>query len=499
MNGTTKLGLGILAAALVLGVLGDGLFRVGPPGLNGALWIGALVGSLWLITRLGKVEVPAEGRWLLLAAVGCATLLLWRDSEFLMMLDVLAVALCLGLAAYYARAGGLRRAGFLEMVLGAVLTGLESLYGSFTLVLGEISWGEMFHEGRSQRAVALGRGLLISLPLLLIFGALFANADAVFARVVTTSFRWDIGPVLSHLIPILIWGGLSAGFLRLLVLGKGLRLPTVQRPATVALGPVETGTILGLLNLLFLVFVVIQFRYLFGGSGLVQATTVMTYAEYARRGFFELVAVVALVIPVLLVGHWFQPDGAQRLFRWLAGGLLLQVLVVMASALQRMYLYVQTFGLTELRLYATALMGWLALLIFWFGATVLRGRRERFAFGALVAGFAVLFALHAINPDRLIAETNLARAVAGESLDGPYLSRLSADAVPALVEAVPSLPPIEKQALAAGLLARWAGSSPDWRTWNAARAQARAAVAADHSLLEASAQKTEELLRMQQP
>jgi len=80
------------------------------------------------------------------------------------------------------------------------------------------------------------------------------------------------------------------------------------------------SVLLGLLDLLFTAFVVVQVRYFFGGSALVHATTGLTYAEYARSGFFALLAVAALVLPFLLMAHWLlRPDNAagQRLFRWL--------------------------------------------------------------------------------------------------------------------------------------------------------------------------------------
>ena len=74
-----------------------------------------------------------------------------------------------------------------------------------------------------------------------------------------------------------------------------------------------------------------------------------------------------------------------------------------------MRLYTETYGLTELRLYTTAFMGWLALVFLWFVATVLRERRELFAFGALVGGFAVISAAQLANPDALIVRANAAR------------------------------------------------------------------------------------------
>ena len=162
----------------------------------------------------------------------------------------------------------------------------------------------------------------------------------------------------------------------------------------------------------------------------------------------------------------------------------------MASALLRMRLYQQAYGLTELRLYTTAFMGWLALVFVWFLATVLRGRRDRFAFGALVAAFAVLLLLDGLNPDALIVRTNVNRAgaAATDNFDERYASGLSADAVPALIASLPALSEPKRATVARTLLARWSPPEErDWRTWNWGRARAWQAVEANRANLEALA------------
>jgi hypothetical protein len=139
----------------------------------------------------------------------------------------------------------------------------------------------------------------------------------------------------------------------------------------------------------------------------------------------------------------------------------------MASALQRMRLYQREYGLTELRLYVTGVMIWLAVVFVWAAATVLRGRRQLFAVGALVSGFAAIFAMNVLNPDALIARTNLDRS----RLDLPYLMRLSDDATPELVKALPKLPPLQREQLAEELASR--RQSSDWRTLNWSRYRAQ--------------------------
>jgi two-component system sensor histidine kinase BaeS len=150
----------------------------------------------------------------------------------------------------------------------------------------------------------------------------------------------------------------------------------------------------------------------------------------------------------------------------------------MASALQRMRLYEQTYGLTELRLYAIGIILWLGVVFVWFSITVLRGRRSLFAVGALVAGFAATAALNVANPDALIARTNVDRP----RIDVAYVAGLSDDAIPALLEALPSLRPDLRQTLAVELLRR-SDSGGDWRSFNLARARASSLLAARHDEL----------------
>jgi len=258
----------------------------------------------------------------------------------------------------------------------------------------------------------------------------------------------------------------------------GLLREYIFKPKTVelkvepkrTLGGTELTVVLALLNLLFLAFVLVQLRYLFGGQSLVETRTSLSYAEYARHGFFELVAVAGLVLPLLLIADWMRRRDRGRqdaLFRILAGALILLLFVVMASALQRMRLYQREYGLTELRVYVTGVMIWLAVVFVWAAATVLRGRRQLFAVGALVSGFAAILTINVVNPDALIARTNLDRP----RLDLPYVMNLSDDATPELVKALPTLEPGQRAQLAAELASR--RESSDWRTWNWSRYRAQ--------------------------
>ena len=209
-------------------------------------------------------------------------------------------------------------------------------------------------------------------------------------------------------------------------------------PNAFTLGTVEIGVILGAINLLFLSFVLVQLPYLFGGMELVQNTPDFKLAEYARRGFGELVMVSALVLPMLLVSHWLirkESPLTERLYKVLAGVQIVLLFVIMASATQRLVLLTGNlgYGLTTIRLYPMIFMIWMAMVFVWFTVTVLRGRRQYFAWGALWSAFFIVAATHMLNPDDFIVRTNVRLMQQGREFDARYNASLSADATPALV------------------------------------------------------------------
>lgn len=476
MNDKTKLALRMLGIALILGVLGDMLLRALPWGLNLSLWMGSLVVGLIVLGRWQRERLASGGFWLILPLILFSAAFLWRDSPALKMMNMLAILTALSLVILYAQGGRIRLAGIMEYFLGGLISGVNAAFGLLSLLFRDIQWKEFLGARWSERTMAIARGLLFTFPLLLIFGGLFMGADAAFESIVKNALHLNFFNMFKHFFVTAFCAWIVGGYLRGTLLGKELGLAADRRPQVLSLGIIEVGMVLALLDVLFLSFVLVQVRYFFGGASRVQATTGLTYAEYARRGFFELVTVAALVLPLLLFADWLlnkeNPVNA-RIFRALAGAQLLMLFVIMASALQRMRLYQTEYGLTELRLYTTAFMGWLAVVFVWFAATVLRGRRQSFAFGALVAGYLLITILHVLNPDAFIAQVNVARASAGRSFDARYVGSLSADAVPTLVVALPTLSQQDRCAVAARILKSWPLSErPDWRTWSRARSEA---------------------------
>ncbi|MET8525340.1 DUF4173 domain-containing protein [Micromonospora sp. NPDC005172] len=285
--------------------------------------------------------------------------------------------------------------------------------------------------------IGVGRvltSLTVSVGLLLLFGLLFSSADAVFADLVT------------GLLPDISVPGVTGWMFRLLLIGGGLlgAAYLVSRPPDLEglrPGPsrpahrLEWTLPLVLLDALFAAFVLVQLTVLFGGAGHVLRTSGLTYAQYARSGFWQLLAVTGLTLLVIAVAARRAPKATRTdrlLVRALLGALTALSLVIVASALYRMQVYADAYGATRLRLVVATVELWLGLLFVLVGVAVVRLRATWLP--RLVIGTAVLalLGLALVNPDRLIADRNVDRYLETGRLDVGYVADLSADAVPAL-------------------------------------------------------------------
>lgn len=490
----------ILAGGVGMGLAGDYLLRApGGPGLNFTLLFAGLAASVVAMSLSGGPRLGLEARTWLAVGVFFGVALSWRGSELLGVLAFLSASAAFTLPALRAGRGWVRSATVVDLCEAVVGSGLHSALGSIRL-LQEGRW----KAARTERERGIARplvrsalvgGVLAVVPLV-VFGALFMSADRIFTEVVTDFIRVDLETVASHVALVCVLSWLACGYLA--GFSSGTRLDAVRELGTgrPSLRTGEAAVALGLVDLLFLAFVIVQFRYLFGGHALVEVTPGLTYATYAREGFFELVVATVLGLSWLLAVDALlgerDPLG-RRIFQALAGSQLLLLLVVVASAVQRMRVYLDAYGLTEDRFVAMAVLGWTALLVVWFGATVLRDRRSSFAFGALVSGFGLVMLLQIVNPAAFSARSHLDRAVESApddpevitgGLDARYLASLGSDAAPILVERIDELDERGRCLVARSLLARWGpGQDSDWRSWSYAGWQARRAVSAHATLL----------------
>ena len=469
-------------AAILLGIAGDALFRAPALGIDLVIWVGGALVATWWVAGTGE-RPHGRGTWLLaVPMLFFAAVFAWRSAGVLLAFNMLALlsafgVLALALSGWPPR---LTTASVGEVIVGAVSLALSGVFGAPMLVWNDRALSDGGARPRWRGAMAIARGALIALPLLLVFGALLASADPRFEALLDSLIDIDFGATISHIVLAGFIAWWAAGYLRAATVAeRPFGLASGWRPPRLTLGMTELATALGLVDALFAPFVAIQLPHLFGGLARVQRVAGLTVAEYARGGFFQLVMVAALVLPLLILSAALVKREAPRewaVFRALSLAMIALVAVMVASAFQRLSLYVTVFGLTEDRVYATAIVAWLAIIFALLIGTVLRRRDAGFAFAALVSGWVVLAALDAVNPQALIVRVNADRAVDGAAFDWAYVKQLDADATPALVQAMDRLDAPSRCAVAATLSAvakdRVHGLPEDWRSWNASRVRA---------------------------
>jgi hypothetical protein len=326
------------------------------------------------------------------------------------------------------------------------------------------------------------RGVLIAIPLLLVFGALLASADLIFRTRLTNLFSWftveNFAELIFRTIYICILAYFLAGaYIHALTRSTEKKVLSPDKAfLSPFLGHVEAFTVLGLINLLFLGFIIIQFRYFFAGETNITLEG-FTYAEYARRGFFELVAVSIISLGLYYTLNMVTVRSerkVKRLFSILGTLLMLQVACMLLSAFQRLSLYEAAYGFTTLRTITHVFMIWLGVLL---AAAVLMEIFNQFRRLALVL-FLVLFGftltLNLLNVDQFIAQRNIEHAIAGNPLDASYLvHQLSDDGIPTLFKywQAQDTPQDVQAALQAALACRYAMRSTQqgrehWAEWH---------------------------------
>jgi hypothetical protein len=484
-----------LWGAALLGILADPLLRNEPWGLGLLAWMAAFAAIVVAVMHRSERRLSREsGVWLAVAVLSAAGLS-WRDADMLQAFDVLAMLTALVLLAMSIDAipvPGLAFARVRDLIRAAFGTGLDVATGVVPLVLRDAELHTALRPTSGGKVRRIGRAVVITVPILLVFTLLLAHADPIFGSFFTfPDVKIDV--VLSHIVIAGFFAWVVAGWMRRSLLAHRGDAPPPPFPLT--LGATDVALVLGTLNVLFAAFVVTQIGWLFGGEALVLRTTGLSYAEYARRGFFELTCVAGLLLPVLLGARALisASDGRTlRFYQRLAVPLVALLGAIIFSAGARMRLNVEYYGVSADRVYATAFMIWLAIVFVWLALTVLRFRPAPFAMGMVASGFVVLFTLNVLNPDALVARSNLARVgterTGAAGTDPRYIASLGGDAAPALVSALTAsdatvgmAAPGERCAAAQSLLDRWTGQRAarmdhSWTQGNVARKRAARAV-----------------------
>jgi hypothetical protein len=501
---STRIAPRAIGQAALIGIAADALLRDGIDGAAFPVWIAITTLGFVSLTWRAQRELTREAVvWLSVAALSACGLA-WRDADMLHFLDFIATTGALAMAgiAIASPRAGILAARFRDSAwafVAAIRVGVWGIAPNLAAALSEARNRSAWASG-TRRVV---RSAVLAVAMLVVFGSLLRSADPIFASLVALP-DFDLGVAFSHVIVVAIIAWLFAGWANA-TLGTSVSAAKAPERLPFLLDIGDLTSSLGVLNALFGAFMLAQVGWLFGGEAFLRARTGLTASEYARSGFFEMIWVVLLVIPLLLLTRAALVPGraAERRHTLLSVPLLLLLCGIVASAAGRMQLYVRYYGLTIDRFYPLAFMGWLTFVLAWLGVTVLRNRGQRFIAGTAASAFLVLVALNVASPDAVVARFNERRATADgrvATADVQHMSALSAEAVDIAIRTTLAAPRMASSTrdrrdadaarciAARNLIRRWGPGSRAadrargpgaWRVWNAGERYALQAVVAN--------------------
>lgn len=447
----------VLILSVASGVAFD--LAVRPPRAGVAL-------SLWCVVVLaGAVGLCGHRRSAVVVLAAAAAFVPWfalRQSPWLLIPDMVAFVALVGFGADIAAGGPVRRSvsGLCRVVASSLEAAVESM--RFLGRTGQYALrGHRPSSGIRWRGI--GRSVAIAAPVVFVLFMLLVSGDALFAA--TFDSGSSLG--LDH-VALVVVGAWLFGVLATMATPPS-RAPVTERRHR--LRGLDTAVLLSGVAGLFLAYAGVQLNALLAGGQYVQDQTGLTYAQYARSGFFQLMAAAMISFVVLCV---VRPT-VQRAER---GALLLRTLVVtvvmltqglVVGSIVRIQLYSDVFGLTHLRLYTVVSAVWLGVVVLLAGVAALRrGTGEWMAVAASALAAVAVLAMNVVDPDQLVARENIGRAdVSAARFDSPYLASLSDDAVPWIIEHLDEVPLADRAALVEALCAD-DGEHGGLLAWNAA-------------------------------
>jgi hypothetical protein len=420
-----------------IGLLADQALRTSTMGLAASAAFALAAAALIVTGRARRLE-PL---FLCLTSALLAAFITIRASPWLVWSDAAACAALLGLGASMSIKGSIFDLGFPEVAARMV-------HASVHMITGTEFAARPLIEGRSRLSslAAPARGLIIATPIAALLLGLLASADPVFASFLNLNV--DVSRLALDGLFVVVGSAAAAGLLR-----YAAAEPTGEAKGSAwRLGGVEALVVLAVLDAIFAAFALSQLLAASGAANAALKAAGVSYSDYARSGFFQLLWVSGITLVVLVALSRLtslSSGGRRRAFVGCALGAIVLTLLVVFVAFRRLSLYEDAYGFTMLRLYSHVFAVFIALVFALLAAELVglwRGR-EWFIGVTLVVGLVALLGLNVMNPEALVVELNVAHAHSTHRIDVGYLAGLSSDATPSLVSSLPQLDPTAREKL----------------------------------------------------
>lgn len=401
---------------------------------------------------------------MLTAIVAFVPWLAVRASPWLLIPDLIA-ATALALVATSARnSAGLADSatGYHRRLVCAVGGALAAPRRAFLGVQAGLEFDRRRMIRQSVGPAALGIAIALAVAFVLASGDALFRSFLEVDRLATTTMSRFIAASVAMAIVVAASGAAAA---------SERRPPIPTRPRSSASAAIIASVPL---VAVYVAYVAVQCSTLLLGADYVRDRTGLTFAEYARSGFFQLVGVALFTFLGLTLVRPIVRGAGERDRRILRGLAMLATgctLAMVVAAIVKLDLYADAFGLTMLRVYTVVFAAWLGLALLLALWSLVRLDGEWLVPTVAVTALAGVFAMNVVNPERIVAEHNLTETIASEEFDIGYLLDLSSDAVPTIADHLEVLAPADRDAAVDALCDRPERSG--WLDWNRSAARAR--------------------------
>lgn len=372
-------------------------------------------------------HIPALAASLILGISNCLTdnakIILMNEAWLFVLMTYFLLSVCFDTKKW-------QIGKFLKNILGLIIRSIGRMFSFFP---DAQAWLEKHRGTKNSQALYVLAGVGVSIPLIAVVLVMLSSADVIFRESVHALFGdldgWDVFCCIFWSVAMFFF---SYGMVSVL---EGRELNETVKDHRKG-QPVIAVSATAAIALIYVYFCVIQVVYLFAGYGTLPEG--YTYAEYARQGFFQLLFICLMNLVLVLIGIGFFRES-----RMLKGILLVIsfcTFIMTASSAYRMILYISVYYLTFLRVFVLWALGVIALLLAGIIGKTLKNGFPLFRYGLWVITVCYLV-LSFGRPDYWIARYNISayQEQDGESpeegrvLDTWYLSGLSADAAPVIM------------------------------------------------------------------
>lgn len=396
-------------------------------GINVILFMIPLIGLLLYILETNKKIKNKYGLLWFIPIILLSFSYLIYDNHFFKLMNICIIILCFLLMYIYTMEPTYKINEVFRQVISLLFEPFNCIGNVYRLVQGRLTKTFKISENRKRKL----KSIFIILPVVFIVLVLLSSADRIFHDIFSNFFalfdNFSFDNLFYRILGILIlftYLGATINYLLFQYTDK-----KIEQKETWKIDNYTIKLLLTVLNIIYIVFDFIQIRSLL----LHQVSMNISYAEYAREGFFQLMFISLLNLIILLISKCNKEKEKGNYTKIMSILMVLLTLVIIISSFFRMYMYESTYGYTLLRLLVYITLITEVILLIPTIIYILNPKVKIIKYYMVI--MITVYVIVSLSPvDYIIARRNINRYYETNKIDIDYLKNGSTDNIPLLIE-----------------------------------------------------------------